>query len=721
MMRNRTLIIATTMLMTTTLQAAMLHAVIVDTDGQGIPGANLVLTGSNTGASSNLSGRVDLYSVPAGTHRFEISCLGYETLSIEMTFSETDMLRPVLEMQPTTLDLEEVEVSGIAGDGLNTSDNRAVERIGESELQSYAGGGGVLQAIGESSGVDTKPCGLCGSAGVGLQGLDPSYTEVQIDGLNLMSGVGALYGMESIRTQGIAVAELQRGSTDPAQGGSAIAGSINLRSSRIASVDTVKLNLALGDDYRHEVGLSIERQLFVPTRLDLNWSADPNRIDRDGDLLTDTPQQRRLQGKLEQQATVLNSDWRWSLRALDEMRFAGDIDWEDSDRGSAIVYGRDIRVNRIEAMLIGSWRDASLREWKLSQGWVQHNQDSWYGPTEFDASQRRGIFKLETVVNALGGSNRMEGGFTWDQYEDNLNLSVETDRLDRIPHFYYGHSRQLNSQLALDAGLRLEHHASDQVVPLLRGAARWQLHPEWSMQFGAGQAFRQISLFSLDKAVHAGFEGVTLNRELKPERSVSVNYRINWEHIEHSATYRVSLGLFATEFRDKAVLSFTDQSGVVEYSNASEAWSRGFMLTKDFNWLNGWRSQIDYNWARVRYLQDGSWQEEHMINRWTAGARLDRSFGNSRVNAGLKLKVFGPQTLPEGRSRDESPIWSTVDLTMDKHFNGWQLGFDVENLLDWTQPDSPFVRSDSGDLLDSAMIYGPLVGRRFRLRLNFGW
>lgn len=110
-----------------------------------------------------------------------------------------------------------------------------------------------------------------------------------------------------------------------------------------------------------------------------------------------------------------------------------------------------------------------------------------------------------------------------------------------------------------------------------------------------------------------------------------------------------------------------------------------------------------------------------MINRWTAGARLDRSFGNSRVNAGLKLKVFGPQTLPEGRSRDESPIWSTVDLTMDKHFNGWQLGFDVENLLDWTQPDSPFVRSDSGDLLDSAMIYGPLVGRRFRLRLNFGW
>jgi len=713
--------IATLLLMTATLHAAMLHATIVDTEGQGIPGANLVLTGSNLGASSNLSGQVDLHHIPAGTYRLEISCLGYETINIEMTFTETDMLQPVLEMQSTTLDLEEVEVSGTAGDGLNTSNNRAVERISELELQSYAGGGGVLQAIGECSGVDSKPCGLCGSAGVGLQGLDASYTEVQIDGLNLMSGVGALYGMESIRTQGIAIAELQRGSTDPAQGGSAIAGSVNLRSSRIATVDTVKLNLALGDDYRHEIGLSIERQLFLPTRLDLNWSADPTRIDRDGDLLTDTPQQGRLQGKLEQQATFLNSDWRWSLRALDEMRFAGDIDWEEKDRGSTTVYGRDIQINRLEAILIGSWRDASQREWKLSQGWVQHNQDSWYGPTAFNASQSRGIFKLETALNALGGSNRLEGGYTWDQYEDNLNLGVETDRLDRVPHFYYGHSRQLNSQLALDGGLRLEHHASEQVVPLLRGAARWQLHPKLSMQFGAGQAFRQISLFSLDKAVHAGFEGVTLIQELKPERSLSLNYRLNWEHVNRAATYRMSLGLFATEFRDKAVLSYTDQSGEVAYSNAPEAWSRGFMVSKDFNWFNGWRSRIDYNWARVRYLQDENWQEEHMINRWTAGARLDRSFADGRLKTGLKWRMFGPQTLPEGRSRDESPVWYIVDLRIDKHFQGWQLGFDVENLLDWTQPDSPFIRSDDGDLLDSAMIYGPLVGRRFRLRLNFGW
>jgi hypothetical protein len=28
---------------------------------------------------------------------------------------------------------------------------------------------------------------------------------------------------------------------------------------------------------------------------------------------------------------------------------------------------------------------------------------------------------------------------------------------------------------------------------------------------------------------------------------------------------------------------------------------------------------------------------------------------------------------------------------------------------------------DSGELLDSAMIYGPLVGRRFRVQVEVGW
>lgn len=720
-MIQRTMMTALLLMLTTTVHAATLHARMIDSEGKGIPDANLVLVGSKIGTSSNLNGRAYLNHVPVGTHSFEISCLGYENISIELTFNETDMHQPVLVMQPVILDLEEVEVSGTARDGLDTRTYRTVERIGETELQSYAGGGGVLQALGESSCVDSKPCGLCGSAGVGLQGLDPSYTEVQVDGLALMSGVGALYGMESIRTQGIAVAELQLGSTDPAQGGGAIAGSVNLRSSQIAGVDTVKLNLALGDEFRHETGLSIERRMFVPTRLVLNWSADPTRIDRNDDKLTDAPQQGRLQGKLEQQTTLLNSDWRWSLRALDEKRFAGDIDWEESDQGSVSVYGRDIRIKRFEAMVIGSWQDGSGREWKLSQAWVQHKQDSWYGPTPFDAHQRRGLFKLESSLSALGGLNRLEAGYSWDQYEDNLSLGAATDRLDRVPHFFYGYSRQLNRQLALDGGLRLENHVNKGLVPLLRGAARWQLLPQLSMQFGAGQAFRQITLFSLDKAVHAGFEGVILAQELKPERSLSLNYRLNWEHIGRVANYRMSLGIFATEFREKAVLAFTDQSGVVEYSNASKAWSRGFTLAKDFSWFNGWRSRINYNWARVRYLQDGNWLEEYMVNRWTAGARLDRSFAVTRINAGLKWKLFGPQKLPEGRSRDESPVWHTLDLTIDKRFQGWQLGFDVENLLDWTQPDSPFIRSAEGDLLDSAMIYGPLVGRRFRLRLDFGW
>jgi len=717
----RVLLIASLLLPGTASLAAMLHANIVDEAGQGIPGANLVVVGSTIGTASDLEGRAYLHNLPPGTHTIEVSCIGYETISVEYTLNAPDILEPVLVLKSTVLDLEEVEVSGQAPDGLDVRGTRTVERISGADLQAAAGGGGALEIIGESSGVDTKPCGLCGSSGVGLQGLDPSYTEVQVDGLALLSGVGSLYGMESIRTQGLAAVELQRGSTNPAQGGSAIAGSVNLQSSQVAETDTLQLHFALGDGYRHETGLTIERHLLLPTRLDLNWSADPLRLDRDGDRLTDTPQQGRLQGRLDQRARIRDSQWNWSLRALDEARFAGDVDWETSDRGSAAVYGRDIRIKRLEAVLHGKWRDGGGRDWKLSQAWVEHRQDSWYGSTAFDAQQQRGLFKLESALNALGGRHRLETGYTWDRYDDNLNLTEATDRLDRIPHFFYGHARQLGSQLAIDGGFRLEYHAEDGLVPLLRGALRWQWHPQFSMQLGAGQAFRQITLFSLDKAVHAGFDGVTLAHALKPERSFALNYALNWEQVGLAARYRLNLGLFATEFRDKAILAYTDENGIVEYSNAQEAWSRGFTLAKDFAWVSGWHSRLNYSWARVRYLQDGSWHEEHMVNRWTASAQLDYAFQAAQASAGLKWKSFGPQKLPAGRSRSESPVWHTLDLTLAKRFLNWQVGFDVENLLDWTQPDSPFIHNEDGELIDSALIYGPLIGRRLRLRLNLGW
>ncbi len=58
---------------------------ITDEKGKGLPGANIVVTGTGKGASTNLSGEYIISDLPSGTYEFNVSMIGYETTSQDVT------------------------------------------------------------------------------------------------------------------------------------------------------------------------------------------------------------------------------------------------------------------------------------------------------------------------------------------------------------------------------------------------------------------------------------------------------------------------------------------------------------------------------------------------------------------------------------------------------------------------------------------------------------
>jgi outer membrane receptor for ferrienterochelin and colicins len=706
------------LMLVSTLQAAMLNATIVNGKGQPISGANLSMLDTSLGGSSDIDGKIVLRNVPPGAHHFKLQHVGYSTRQIELQFLPMGHQDVMLVLLSSDTVLDEVIVSADNPGGLDTGGLRSIDRISAEEFKASAN---LLDALADVEGVDTKPCALCGSSGVGLQGLDPSYTEVQVDGLPVLSGVGALYGLEAVRSQGLASAELTRGATDARQGGGAIGGSLNLISAKVGVQDTLGLQLMLGDEFKQEVGLHLGGEVLgSPTRLLLNWSADPNRQDDDGDLLTDTPEQQRFRVKFEREERVGPVQFNWQTSYLDESRFAGNVNWKETDRGSDAVYGRDINITRAETQSHLRWKSESAN-YRLSAAWVHHRQDSWYGATEFNALQQRGLARLHRETPALGGLQRLEAGFTYESYNDNLELGTTTDRLFRVPHLLISQLWEPGSDFMFEGGIRTEHHEGEGVVPLLRTSLSYQANEALNFKFGAGQGFRQVHLFSLDKAVHAGFDGVMVPNDLMPEKSLSLNLTASWRHVGR-VSFKESLRLFSTEFRDKAILEYSDEVGKILYANADKAWSRGIAWNQDLVFRGGYSSRMNVNFSRVRYLNTaGEWEREHMTNEWTASGRVQRSVNGTLLR--LSARVFGPQNLPDRAdlSHSESPIWTTWNLTLEKRLATWTVGLDVDNLFDWTQPDSPFIMGGDGvPVMDSAMIYGPLVGRRIRLRFSTG-
>ncbi len=91
-------------------QTRTLSGVIRDASGQPIPGANVVIRGTNRGATTDSQGRYTLSDVPANA-RVQVSSIGY--LSKEQTVSSGQSTID-LSLAEDVANLEEVVVSGLA-------------------------------------------------------------------------------------------------------------------------------------------------------------------------------------------------------------------------------------------------------------------------------------------------------------------------------------------------------------------------------------------------------------------------------------------------------------------------------------------------------------------------------------------------------------------------------------------------------------------------------
>jgi len=702
-------------------KAAMLHLTVTNPAGQPLPGVTVVLP-DGRGAATDVNGLAVLDKV-SGTFTLTLSCVGFEGRKLTLDLPAQGHPSRSITLTPMDLPLEAMTIQGRKAAGMDLQGGRETERISVEDASARATDGSARAALGAMTGVDTRPCGLCGSAGVGLQGLDPNYTEVRMDGLALMSGVGALYGMDAVGVGQLASMAVTRGAVSSSEGSGAVAGSVELESRVPSGTDTLQLRLSLGDGWRHGAGITAGRNLAgLPMLMGLDWQADPQRIDRNGDQLTDTPQVGRLASQISAGRSSQALRWNIAASGLREKRFAGDTDWTEGDRGDAATYGRDIAIRRGEMRFNSEGLLGKAGAWSLGGALVRHVQESWYGATSFNASQRRALLQAGLSRQWAGSAvTRLQAFTTDEKYQDNLldgdGLPLPTDRHDRVPGASISQSA-MSGPFRWELGLRMERQ-DEGWIPLGRGSVATQPTPQTTLRLSASQGYRQVTLFSLDKAVHAGFDHVVLPERLEPERTLSLNLGLQQELVLQGGRLKANLSLFDVELWEKAVLRYTASAGHLEYGNARRAHSRGVEARAEWLGWSGWRLSGGGTWSRVMVDLDEGWQEEELAGSWTANAGLGRrGIANlSGLGAEMRVRATGSQLMPEGRERERTPAWAVVDASVDYRGWNWTLGVDLENLLDYVQPDNPLVEGgEHAGMLDSALIYGPLIGRRARLR-----
>ncbi|MBP1690807.1 MAG: TonB-dependent receptor, partial [Bacteroidetes bacterium] len=171
------------------------------TTKDGLPGANVVVKGTSTGAATNLDGVYIIRNAPAGEQTIVVTYLGYISRSITVNIPEGGTVTQDFQLSSTTIEGEEVLVTAQSQGQLQAinqqlASDKIVNVVSEAKIQELPDFN-AAQAISRLPGVSTLQSS--GEANkIVIRGLAPQYNLVSVSGISLASTGSTQIGVTSL-------------------------------------------------------------------------------------------------------------------------------------------------------------------------------------------------------------------------------------------------------------------------------------------------------------------------------------------------------------------------------------------------------------------------------------------------------------------------------------------------------------------------------------------
>lgn len=500
---------------------------------EALPGASVLLTGTNKGAHADATGRAFLQNIPDGRQSFRIQHVGYETQTIDLDYPRPDDTVTIL-LEPAGEEMDQVVISTRNSRSLRNIPTR-VEIINSEELEEKANmrPGDIRMMLNETTGIQTQQISAASAnSSIRIQGLDGRYTQILKDGFPLYAGFSGGLGLLQTPPLDLRQVEIVKGSSSTLYGGGAIAGLVNL----ISKVPTSERDLRFLINGTSAGGLDIDGyygQQFDKIGLTLYASQNSSRAYApSGVPFTAIPRTQRnvLQPKLfltlgDHTKLIAGFSTTW------ENRLGGDARYLEGKDDSTHSYFERNKSRRLST------------QFTLDHSFNEHNS--------------------LTIKNAFNKFNRtitipgyVFDGRQWSSYseityrhqQDKMDwiagVNVYTDDFSEFPkdsfpkrnytqHTFGGflqNTWKMASWLQAEAGIRGDYIADYGFAFLPRLSALFTLTPKLTSRVGGGLGYKTPTIFT-EEAERIQFRSVrpiSIDTN-KLERSYGANFDINYK------------------------------------------------------------------------------------------------------------------------------------------------------------------------------------------------
>lgn len=664
----------------------------------------------NLGNTTNTSGEVTVTNIPDGIHRLELRYLGYETLSITLTFplSIADQ-NQIFELHHDHEEMEEIIVSSTRSSRTIQDIPTRVEFIAGEELSEKGNmkPGDIRMLLNESTGIQTQQTSATSyNSSIRIQGLDGKYTQLLRDGLPLYSGFSGGLSLMQITPLDLKQVEVIKGASSTLYGGGAIAGLVNLISK--APGEDPELSFmanatsALGLDLS---GFYSTKNEKIGTTIFTSYN-NGAAYDPAGIGLTAIPEFERFTFNPKvfvyvSSETTINV----GLNLILEDRLGGNIDF---------IEGKDVNdpyfeKNETERISSQFQLDHRINE-KTSLS--VKNSLSFYDRTleipDFLFSGNQTSSFSEVTVNLIEEQTEwIFGGNLWTDAFDQDNGGEDLSFSDNIVGLFAQNIWNVQPLWTLETGFRLDYHNEYGAFALPRVSVLYEPSSELSFRMGGGLGYKSPTTFTEDTERLQFQDILPINpNDFKAEQSFGGNFDVNYQlALSSDLSLSTNVLLFYTQIQNPLVLT---RSGTqFEFNQPT-----GFVDTKgvevNMKWsYDHFKLFIGYTHANVLSHYNDRTSElplvaKHRLNN----VLMYEKHGEFWI--GLEAYYFSPQKLGDG-SNGKS-YWITGLMTEKVLNETLSIFLNFENFLDTRQTEFDTIYTGSISNPDFRDIYAPVDG-----------
>ncbi|MBN2426345.1 MAG: TonB-dependent receptor [Calditrichaceae bacterium] len=723
-------------------------------------GVNIIILNTTLGASTDVRGEFTISHVPVGEVYLVASYIGYNSERRMLVIKNYEITVADFSLYPGIMETGTIVVTGTSTPYLYEDAPVKTEVIPR-KLIDQSQACNLAEAMSFQTGVRVENnCQNCNFTQVRILGFDGKYSQLLIDGDPVISSVAGVYGLEHFPEEMIDQIEIVKGGGSALYGGDAIAGTINMITSKPLSnrMHLKYKGVSVDGEYDQEIGAISEiinndgtsgAYVFLSSR-------KRNAYDRNEDGYSELGQLRNeslgfnwyykpiLQGELSLRFHHIHEERRGGndmhlpvheadiAEYIEHWRYGGSARW-DHKLNRDFNYKAYYSFSIIDRQSYFGGLSGDTPEERLDALKLYGKTDNWLHVGGFQLNYQANRHYLSSGVqltqDMLEDKTVANPAYYIDDIYQNFGVFLQDD-------FHFG----AKDRFEIIAGVRADKHSEiNDWILSPRLSAKIDLSEDYKLRASVSTGFKAPQTYDEDLHI-CGLEGdqrvIRNSSGLKPEKSVSVSAGVEYQKLTGTVPVMISLTGFYTRLENAFTDQFIYADGNVEFwerINSDGAMVHGveadmgvrplsnlefrggltYNKSKydspiaDFNTTNFLRTPDLYGYIR------SSFDVSDIINLFTAVVYT------GKMNVPHEISVTG-QNEPKLVLKNVQDFYVinaglTLRLPMLKSVSG-AISIGIKNLTDAYQEDL-----DKNAERDPAYVYGPHIPRSIYLGLDMSF